>query len=156
MKEIKILCPICGLSVEENEELTACPSCGAVYHADCWEKNGGCVTFACPDQPYIPTARSGYVLCPQCGEEWPEGKKFCAKCGAKLETKVPEVPPVGYVLCPHCGTACPEGKKFCAKCGTKLDVQIPQDDPNVCRHCGAPLKPGKKFCTKCGAAREHE
>lgn len=160
MKSIKALCPICNLPIDENELPKICPSCEAIYHKACWEKNKGCATFACPEGPKPTVARAGFVLCPQCGEEWPEGKKFCAKCGAKLEIKQQRVVPEGMVVCPQCGALCQAGKKFCTKCGSKLNsqdaanMQSDTTDPNICRNCGAPLKPGKKFCTKCGTARE--
>lgn len=160
MNKIKTVCPVCSLPIYESEQTKACPNCETVYHANCWIKNGGCATFACPQKPYLPTERSGFVICSQCGEEWPESKKFCAKCGMRLEKPLAKAMPIGAVSCPKCGTTALPGNKFCIKCGTKLestesgDDRVSSVDSSRCRSCGAPLKPGKKFCTSCGAAIE--
>ena len=41
-------CPVCRWAVEPGDVTRACPSCEAVYHAECWEQNRGCATFGCP------------------------------------------------------------------------------------------------------------
>jgi class 3 adenylate cyclase/tetratricopeptide (TPR) repeat protein len=51
------------------------------------------------------------MKCPKCQGENPEGKKYCAECGAKLE-----------VLCPHCHSPHLPQSKFCGECGQKLDA----------------------------------
>jgi class 3 adenylate cyclase/tetratricopeptide (TPR) repeat protein len=51
------------------------------------------------------------MKCPKCQGENPEGKKYCADCGAKLD-----------VLCPHCHSSNPPPSKFCGECGQKLDA----------------------------------
>ena len=50
------------------------------------------------------------MICPKCGTENPEGKKFCGECGAKLEN-----------LCPSCKSSNPPQFKFCGECGSKLE-----------------------------------
>lgn len=49
------------------------------------------------------------MKCPNCGEENPEGMKFCGNCG----TKLPE--PMNH--CPHCNKDWPLTMKFCGECG---------------------------------------
>jgi class 3 adenylate cyclase len=49
------------------------------------------------------------MRCNSCGSDNPEGKRFCADCGAKLPAP-----------CPKCGAENPEGKKFCGDCGSPL------------------------------------
>lgn len=53
------------------------------------------------------------MKCPNCGEENPEGMKFCGNCG----TKLPE--PKNH--CPHCNKDWPRTMKFCGECGFKFD-----------------------------------
>ena len=47
-----------------------------------------------------------------CGEELPEGQKFCPNCG----TAVPQP----KITCPGCGKEYEPGTRFCMECGTKL------------------------------------
>jgi hypothetical protein len=58
------------------------------------------------------------MTCPKCGNEVPEGKKFCGKCGTKLEN----APVVNNAtnVCAKCGAELTPGKKFCGKCGTPV------------------------------------
>lgn len=85
--------------------------------------------------------------CPQCNAEVTVDKKFCNKCGCKLETdnieqSVSEVEaqtesaepqplieetPTGGV-CPHCSAPIKEEQKFCKKCGHKLEPEE-QNEP---------------------------
>jgi len=51
------------------------------------------------------------MRCPGCGSENPDGKRFCADCGAQLGNR-----------CPRCGSENPAGKKFCGDCGAALAV----------------------------------
>lgn len=53
------------------------------------------------------------VKCWKCGEEIPEGSKFCPFCGA------PQTP----LKCPKCGTINSPGAKFCSNCGAPLQVE---------------------------------
>lgn len=52
--------------------------------------------------------------CPQCGEPYSAGHKFCRRCGAHL------VP-----TCSACGAPLKAGAKFCARCGTPVAALQP-------------------------------
>jgi len=49
------------------------------------------------------------VVCPSCGAENREGRKFCASCGGPLA-----------LLCPACGAGNEPGERFCGECGAGL------------------------------------
>ncbi|MGD8765953.1 MAG: adenylate/guanylate cyclase domain-containing protein, partial [Desulfobacteraceae bacterium] len=49
------------------------------------------------------------MQCPKCQFENPQGAKFCAECGNKLE-----------VICPQCKTSNAASFKFCSECGNQL------------------------------------
>jgi hypothetical protein len=53
--------------------------------------------------------RTDMALCPSCGTENREGRKFCSECGTALAR-----------ACPSCGAANEPGEKFCGECGTTL------------------------------------
>lgn len=63
------------------------------------------------------------MICPKCGNEVQDGKKFCGKCGAKLETAGSS----GGAVCSKCGAPLTPGKKFCGKCGTPVAGVQAQD-----------------------------
>ena len=67
------------------------------------------------------------MKCPKCGNEVQEGKKFCGKCGSKMEPAAPAVSAAFEkgIVCPSCGAEVTPGKKFCGKCGAKLEVPDP-------------------------------
>lgn len=51
------------------------------------------------------------MVCLNCGNENPEGAKFCNECGNSLA-----------ISCPNCGQDNQPGSKFCSECGTRLQV----------------------------------
>ena len=61
------------------------------------------------------------MQCPKCQVENPEGKKFCGRCGNKLEN-----------ICPSCQSSNPPDFQFCGDCGHNLKDTIkakPEDHP---------------------------
>lgn len=105
------------------------------------------------------------VKCPNCGADVAGGKKFCAKCGGKIQTaeqpqekKSPSAGSSGKtvkqylaklknITCESCGANVSAGTKFCPDCGTKIIIMV---TPELCT-CGAKLIEGKQFCPDCGA-----
>jgi len=58
------------------------------------------------------------MICPDCGTENREGRKFCSSCGRALAA-----------LCPACGTANEPGERFCGECGSALTASTPAAVP---------------------------
>src|SRR3989442_793409 len=54
------------------------------------------------------------MLCPSCGAENREGRKFCAECGRSLG-----------VVCAGCGTSNEPGERYCGECGEPLAGAAP-------------------------------
>ena len=54
------------------------------------------------------------MLCPSCGTENPQGKKFCIECGTPLA-----------LACATCGAALEGTEKFCGECGAPFAAQAP-------------------------------
>ena len=53
------------------------------------------------------------MRCENCGNESPEGSKFCIKCGKEFKTSEP-------AKCPHCGAEIAPGTLFCPSCGKSI------------------------------------
>ena len=58
------------------------------------------------------------MKCPKCQFENPGKKKFCGKCGARLE-----------IICPHCQSANPSDFQFCGDCGQRLEEPTLKEKP---------------------------
>ncbi|HET6248275.1 MAG TPA: FHA domain-containing protein [Tepidisphaeraceae bacterium] len=41
------VCGICHAPITVFDEVSACPSCGLGFHADCWKENHGCSAYGC-------------------------------------------------------------------------------------------------------------
>ena len=57
------------------------------------------------------------MICSKCGNEVPEGKKFCVHCGNPMT-----VTEAKGLVCSKCGSPITPGKKFCGKCGTPVSA----------------------------------
>src|SRR5437667_9930582 len=40
-------CAICQSSIYTAEKTIACPKCGLIFHAECWQENMGCAAYGC-------------------------------------------------------------------------------------------------------------
>lgn len=113
---------------------------------------------------FLNSAAKPTAPCPNCGADVVIGKKFCAKCGSKIETaeqpqekKSPSPGSSGgtvkqylakmkNITCENCGANVSVKTKFCPDCGEKIIIMV---TPELCT-CGAKLIAGKKFCPDCG------
>ena len=75
------------------------------------------------------------TTCGQCGNQIPQGTKFCPQCGASATKDLKK--------CIKCGKDIEKGMKFCPECGAS------QQTP-VCPKCGVKILTGAKFCPECG------
>ena len=65
------------------------------------------------------------ATCPSCGNEEPEGSRFCGSCGAPFvatERSPADMATSGETMltCPRCGNEEPEGSRFCGSCSAPL------------------------------------
>ena len=99
-KPQKEQCPICCVSIEDEDETIACPDCGMSYHRECWDDNNGCATYGCKsagclnppperieidnDVPGNSIDSNKKINCPTCGVGLSRDETFCWSCGAVL------------------------------------------------------------------------
>lgn len=93
-------CAICLSAILPEETRTNCPECNGVYHADCWQENGGCAVYGCSQVPQIeqrqaieiPVAYWGQENkpCPSCGQTILAAAVRCRFCGTTFSSARPE------------------------------------------------------------------
>jgi hypothetical protein len=44
-------CPYCQFPIKPNVYLCVCSECEVPHHQECWDENGGCTTYGCPNAP---------------------------------------------------------------------------------------------------------
>lgn len=117
-------CQDCRNTIEADYPSIQCPQCGAVYHQECWEKNGGCTVAGC-----------GYraEAAPAMQAEAPVDQYICRQCGTPLQSN--------QYICPTCGVARRRGT-------APAPASVPA--AALCPQCGAELAPNQHFCGKCG------
>ena len=94
------LCAICQSPIAPEDADTHCPDCHSRYHAECWQENGGCAVYGCPQVPptegraalEIPAAYWGQENkpCPRCGMQILAAAVRCRHCGATFASSRPE------------------------------------------------------------------
>jgi predicted amidophosphoribosyltransferase len=79
------------------------------------------------------------MKCPACQFENPKDKKFCGRCGNKLEN-----------ICPSCQSSNPPDFQFCGDCGHNLKDTInakPEDHPKEKQTPLPPSDSARKYVT---------
>lgn len=90
-------CPVCGKPFSPEDDVVACPTCGAPHHRHCWQKQGHCHYEAdhgtdrqwSRERQKTDTAKATGSAspdpdrkpCPHCGHPNPSFAEFCAHCG---------------------------------------------------------------------------
>ena len=95
-------CPYCHKPIQDADEVTVCPVCGAPYHRECAKKAGGCVLTELHEKGgqwtrvQRPAASEidgrAALRCSRCGSVNPPGAKTCEICGTPLDNASPEPP----------------------------------------------------------------
>lgn len=94
------VCGVCLSPINDSEAKTSCPACHVEYHTECWQENGGCAVYGCPQVPVI-EKRSAIEIpmsywgrenkqCPSCKKEILAAAVRCRHCGATFETARPQ------------------------------------------------------------------
>lgn len=82
-----IICPVCGVPFDGNNDVVVCPECGTPHHRQCYERLGHCVNknkhgtdFSWKESQ----EETPFVVCPQCGTKNPKESIFCSSCANPL------------------------------------------------------------------------
>lgn len=141
------LCGYCGKEILNEEGKYTCPSCGRVYHIECWNYNKGCTTAGCAQNPN--TVAQGYFDVQNPQDNGVFNSNFTndsANTASFQENQVySDNANLPTETCRNCGAVLEPGQEFCPKCGTKR-----QENKRVCKNCGAVLDDGQIFCASCG------
>ena len=146
MKYYGLPCPVCGIVMNEHDDVVVCPECATPHHRECWFKNGRCINEELHSETFVwmpdsvtpenePAAISpddakdeqatesetirtddGSIVCHVCGSENPDDAVHCGSCGALLG-KTEEKE---QVECTFCGAKNLKGALRCHTCGNFL------------------------------------
>lgn len=129
-------CPYCLFKVvdTEPEGTRTCSSCGTRYHRECYEENGGCAVFGCPEWAAGQMAGDDTRF----GVAQPASPVSALPLDASIFQLAP-APPGFAVPRPLPGAA----PASAAATGGAV---------RFCRHCGSPAAGGHMFCGYCGGS----
>ncbi|KAF8292419.1 putative zinc-finger of a C2HC-type/Double zinc ribbon [Trypanosoma cruzi] len=146
-----------------NPEGRACPRCGVVEY-DMSAK-------FCRDCGASLVAKNLFDPCVHCGEQIPEGSRFCGTCGAPINGAAASERKAGaenvnastirVVVCPACKAVCDADGNFCDNCGAALGDEEPATaapsttEVMFCKKCGESFEDQTaRFCEECGEILE--
>lgn len=93
-------CPVCEKPFCSDDDIVACPECGAPFHRACYKENGGCPFEAQHAEGFVwkrepihtddaPSAdEPAEVRCPVCGTANSSGRLYCQNCTNPLYSDV--------------------------------------------------------------------
>lgn len=91
-----VVCPVCRCPLAAEDAEARCPDCGAAYHEECWQDNGGCGIYGCSraPTPKPPSALDSPT------SHWGQEHKDCPRCSKQILAAA--------IRCRHCGEAFPQ------------------------------------------------
>ena len=90
--DVRTTCPYCQGGLGPAADAVACPVCGVLHHAECWQENRGCGTYGCTAAPSVEQRQP--IETPI--SFWGQEHKACPKCGNQIMATA--------LRCRHCGT----------------------------------------------------
>ncbi|KEG10669.1 hypothetical protein DQ04_03441060 [Trypanosoma grayi] len=146
-----------------DPEGRTCPRCNAVEY-DASAKY-------CRDCGTSLVSKSLSNPCGKCGEQIPEGSRFCGTCGVPINGAAADertagvenvnAPSVRVVMCPACKAICDADGNFCDNCGAALGdaepaaTAVATKEVMMCRNCCESVEElSAKFCEECGGVLE--
>ena len=94
MLHLNDLCPVCGQTFTESDDIVFCPDCGTPHHRACWNQHGACAHADKHDSGYVwqsaapPVEESAHaqetIRCPRCGETCAANTLVCPECGQRM------------------------------------------------------------------------
>lgn len=139
-------CPFCLWKIVDvaPEDIRTCRSCGSQYHPDCYEDNGGCAVFGCPEwttgQMAAAVAVNGQLQVASPAVGFPpaavplQAPVLAPTAAAPMWAWAPPTAPPEPAPTSAAATPTPAGleRNFCPSCGERLGAEYV-----FCGYCGA-------------------
>lgn len=102
------------------------------------------------------------MLCKECNEPLPEGRRICRNCGTRnVATTDHSTSTERPKNCKDCGADL-GGRRICSQCGARhftTTGTVPPKEPasevtKLCKHCNEPLPEGRRICRNCRTRNE--
>ncbi len=90
-------CPHCDKAFVANDDIVACPECGAPHHRECWEEQGHCAVESLHGTP----------------EQWSRDRALRERQDQTHDT----------TPCAHCGAPNSPFAEFCSHCGRPIEAR---------------------------------
>lgn len=142
MKYYGLPCPVCGIVMNESDDIVVCPECATPHHRECWFKNGRCINSELHSETFVWSPDSS-----PSGSETsaPDNKTEATADTARAESS----PDDGSVICHICGSENPADALHCGSCGA-LFGQAEELPKKECPFCGAKNHQNALRCQSCG------
>lgn len=92
-------CAICQTGLAPGEPVGPCPACGAPFHLECWNENGGCAVYGCAHAP----ASTASLVAPS--SVWGQEDRDCPRCGGRIKMAARRCVHCQGEVAPHLGDA---------------------------------------------------
>jgi hypothetical protein len=116
-------CVYCLSTIEPVDSSTECEHCGARFHSECWDLNGGCATLGCESclvavkpapLPVVPMLSVAATPPPRT-----TGDPVTSEWAPASVVSVPAKP--ARQFCDQCGGRVTDTDRFCGTCGNQLE-----------------------------------
>ncbi len=151
-------CVSCNETLNKDDDVVICPTCGSPYHRECYKKEGECINTHLHQsgEEWVPqaTVADGFTPFIRQVAHSPEFQEGASVNNGADDGVASYQEEYSKHYCSACGSEVSDNDAFCSKCGTKVNNGTASK--NVCPACQLENRPGDVFCARCGTPLDME